>query len=124
MQSGSYQVINNIIQKKQIDDLYEQLEEINNIVVLGPIVQPITDIRSLNWLFHDLNDLQLQIRKYKSIELLDEYLKNKSLKKQIDYISLIDVLNLIQKLIFTTKLYFSLIQIIGLQKVKKNLEKN
>ena len=59
---------------------------------MGPIVQPITDIRSLNWLFHDLNDLQLQIRKYKSIELLDEYLKNKSLKKQIDYISLIDVL--------------------------------
>ena len=75
-----------------IDGLYEQLKEINNIVVLGPIVQPITDIRSLNWLFHDLNDLQLQIRKYKSIELLDEYLKNESLKEQIDYISLIDVL--------------------------------
>ena len=92
LQSGSYQVVNNIIQKNQIDRLYEQLKEINNIVVLGPIVQPITDIRSLNWLFHDLNDLQLQIRKYKSIELLDEYLKNKSLKEQIDYISLIDVL--------------------------------
>ena len=108
LQSGSYQVINNIIQKKQIDDLYEQLEEINNIVVLGPIVQPITDIRSLNWLFHDLNDLQLQIRKYKSIELLDEYLKNKSLKKQIDYISLIDVLEFVPETdIYNETLFFT-----------------